>query len=84
VPLRVVEQTAHDPYRLGERLSVSVIEPRQVLIDRGAAVGMNLSQHRVALGCDVDPDGPGVGGIGRPSHQVSHRGGGQRRYRERG
>jgi hypothetical protein len=59
VPLRVVEQTAHDPYRLGERLTISVIEPRQALIGRGAAVGMNLSQHRAALGGDADPNGPG-------------------------
>ena len=50
VPLRVVEQTAHDPYRLGEGLTIGVVEPRQALIDRGAAVGMNLSQHGVAPG----------------------------------
>jgi hypothetical protein len=65
-PLGVIEQTAHDPYRLGERLTVSVVEPREALIDRGAALGMVLSQHGVALGCDADQHGPGVGGVGRP------------------
>jgi hypothetical protein len=66
VPLRVVEQTAHDPYRLGEGSTISVIEPREALIDHAAAVGTDLSHHGVALGCHADQRDPGVGGIGRP------------------